>query len=171
MCVLCRLFLFSFQSVVYITTNTKNYDFKFDYVIDESNQNDVYRLLVEPLVEQVIEGFNCTLLTTGQSGSGKTYTMGFECGVCSIALIQIVIKNTNYFWIIVQVNPENNGVTPRVLNSLFSHQNAANIRMSVSFIEIYNSQAFDLLCANPQKPFFTKSMISSICWFFPPNMN
>lgn len=79
MCELCRLLLFSFQGVVYI--NTSNDGFKFDNVIDESNQNDVYRLLVEPLVEKVIEGFNCTFLTTGQSGSGKTYTMGFECGV------------------------------------------------------------------------------------------
>ena len=30
---------------------------------------------IQPFVENVLEGFNCTIFAYGQTGTGKTYTM------------------------------------------------------------------------------------------------
>lgn len=38
-------------------------------------QSDVYQSVVEPLITDVLSGFNCTVFAYGQTGSGKTYTM------------------------------------------------------------------------------------------------
>ncbi|KAJ1562170.1 hypothetical protein HK405_015120 [Cladochytrium tenue] len=40
------------------------------------SQQHVYTTLVAPLVEQFLEGFNVTVMAYGQTGTGKTYTMG-----------------------------------------------------------------------------------------------
>jgi hypothetical protein len=50
--------------------------FKYDHVLNElSNQSEVYTIL-KPVVQNVIEGFHATVLAYGQTGAGKTYTMG-----------------------------------------------------------------------------------------------
>lgn len=36
---------------------------------------------MKPLVEKAFDGYNCTLLASGQTGTGKSYTMGFENSV------------------------------------------------------------------------------------------
>lgn len=53
----------------------------FDYVIDSSDQGQVYDVLMKPLVDKAFEGYDCTFIANGQTGSGKTYTMGFESSV------------------------------------------------------------------------------------------
>lgn len=55
--------------------------FLFDEVLDGSTQNQVYTDLAKPMVNKVMQGFNITLLAYGQTGTGKTYTMGFENNV------------------------------------------------------------------------------------------
>lgn len=55
--------------------------FLFDEVLDGSTQDQVYTDLAKPMVNKAIEGFNFTLLAYGQTGTGKTYTMGFENNV------------------------------------------------------------------------------------------
>lgn len=57
------------------------YTFLFDKVLDGSTQNQVYTDLAKPMVDKAINGFNFTLLAYGQTGTGKTYTMGFENNV------------------------------------------------------------------------------------------
>lgn len=67
----------------------------FDHVIDNSDQNEVYDLLVKPLVDKAFEGYDCTFLASGQTGSGKTYTMGFEKSVSKFHVfmqIHLVVK-------------------------------------------------------------------------------
>lgn len=52
-------------------------DFRFDYVFDtESQQQQVYKMTAEPLVSAVLDGFNGTYFVYGQTGTGKTHTMG-----------------------------------------------------------------------------------------------
>lgn len=58
--------------------------FLFDEVIDNSTQNEIYDDLVKPMVDKAVGGFNCTILAYGQTGAGKTYTMGFENNVSII---------------------------------------------------------------------------------------
>lgn len=45
-------------------------------------------------------------------------------------------------------------MTARILDSVFSHTKP--VKVSISFIEIYNDQAFDLLSENAQVPFYKK---------------
>lgn len=40
-----------------------------------AKQKDLYDQAVVPIVNEVLEGFNCTIFAYGQTGTGKTYTM------------------------------------------------------------------------------------------------
>ncbi|KAI8016225.1 Kinesin-like protein KIN-5C [Camellia lanceoleosa] len=54
--------------------------FVFDKVFGPSaQQKDLYDQAVIPIVNEVLEGFNCTIFAYGQTGTGKTYTMEGEC--------------------------------------------------------------------------------------------
>lgn len=44
-----------------------------------AQQKDLYEQAVIPIVNEVLEGFNCTIFAYGQTGTGKTYTMEGEC--------------------------------------------------------------------------------------------
>lgn len=41
----------------------------------QSRQQDLYDQAVVPIVNEVLEGYNCTIFAYGQTGTGKTYTM------------------------------------------------------------------------------------------------
>lgn len=51
-------------------------------------------------------------------------------------------------------------MTARILDSVYSHEK--QIEVSISFIEIYNDQAFDLLNENAHQPFCKKGKIFMI---------
>ena len=44
-----------------------------------SQQKDLYDQAIIPIVNEVLEGFNCTIFAYGQTGTGKTYTMEGDC--------------------------------------------------------------------------------------------
>jgi len=41
----------------------------------KSQQRSIYDHAISPIVNDVLEGFNCTVFAYGQTGTGKTYTM------------------------------------------------------------------------------------------------
>ena len=41
----------------------------------EAGQQKLYDQAIAPIVEEVLDGFNCTIFAYGQTGTGKTYTM------------------------------------------------------------------------------------------------
>ena len=41
----------------------------------KSQQRSIYDQAISPIVNEVLEGFNCTVFAYGQTGTGKTYTM------------------------------------------------------------------------------------------------
>ena len=41
----------------------------------DAGQERLYEHAIYPIVEEVLEGFNCTIFAYGQTGTGKTYTM------------------------------------------------------------------------------------------------
>lgn len=45
-------------------------------------------------------------------------------------------------------------MTARILHSVYAHEK--RIEVSISFIEIYNEKAFDLLSENAHEPFYKK---------------
>lgn len=50
--------------------------FTFDGVCNQyTSQQDLFNIYVVPIVEEVLQGFNCTIFAYGQTGTGKTYTM------------------------------------------------------------------------------------------------
>uniref|UniRef100_A0A0E0AYW7 Kinesin-like protein n=1 Tax=Oryza glumipatula TaxID=40148 RepID=A0A0E0AYW7_9ORYZ len=50
--------------------------FTFDKVFGPTaKQRDLYDQAIIPIVNEVLEGFNCTIFAYGQTGTGKTYTM------------------------------------------------------------------------------------------------
>lgn len=60
-------------------------------------------------------------------------------------------------------------MTARILDSVFSHSKP--IKVSISFIEIYNDQAFDLLSENAQVPFYKKGEYSEFLRSFKGHYN
>lgn len=51
-----------------------------------AQQKDLYEQAVVPIVNEVLEGFNCTIFAYGQTGTGKTYTMEGECKRSKVVL-------------------------------------------------------------------------------------
>ncbi|XP_044767165.1 kinesin-like protein Nod [Coccinella septempunctata] len=102
--------------------------FHFDNIFEEdSSQEEIYGKIVKPLVGKVKDGYNCTIFAYGQTGTGKTYTMG-----------------TNSL-------EKNDGIIPRALDDFFSYDNG-EVDVHVSFMEIYNERVYDLLKSNNETP-------------------
>ncbi|KAM0904004.1 hypothetical protein ACQ4PT_018306 [Festuca glaucescens] len=57
--------------------NWESDTFEFDEVLTEfSSQKRVYEVVAKPVVESVLEGYNGTVMAYGQTGTGKTFTLG-----------------------------------------------------------------------------------------------
>eukprot|EP01018_Ginkgo_biloba_P020856 Gb_32401 [translate_table: standard] len=118
---------------VYQSTASKQIDrtFTFDKVFGpNSQQRDLYDQAVTPIVNEVLDGFNCTIFAYGQTGTGKTYTM--EGGGKKA-------KNGEF--------PADAGVIPRAVRQIFDTLEAQNAEysMKVTFLELYNEEITDLL--------------------------
>ncbi|KAG0501186.1 hypothetical protein HPP92_001258 [Vanilla planifolia] len=114
--------------------------FVFDKVFGpNSNQVDLFDQCVSPIVDEVLEGFNCTIFAYGQTGTGKTYTM--EGGKKT----KLFRKNGEF--------PDDAGVIPRVVRQIFDELEAQCVDyvMKVTFLEIYNEEITDLLAQDELK--------------------
>ena len=105
------------------------HDFQFAKVFkEETQQEEVFNSVAKSVIDNCLEGYNGTIFAYGQTGSGKTFTM-----------------SGGDKW-------EERGIIPRVLSYLFSQfrGKAAQYEysLSVSFIEIYNENGYDLLDEN-----------------------
>ncbi|XP_065365872.1 kinesin-like protein Nod [Calliphora vicina] len=125
--------------------------FTFDHVLGPSvTQEEIFDNLIKPLVVNLKLGFNCTALAYGQTGTGKSYTMGLDSK---------------------SFDGEDVGVIPRCLKEIFSsidvstekqadNQNlnspSKKVEISASFIEIYNEKVYDLLGENTNEPIVAK---------------
>ncbi|KAB5521191.1 hypothetical protein DKX38_025510 [Salix brachista] len=113
--------------------------FNFDSVLDSnSKQEDVFELVGVPLVKSALAGYNSSILSYGETGSGKTYTMW---GPPS-AMVEDPSPSSNQ------------GIVPRIFHMLFSEikrkkensqMKQINYQCRCSFLEIYNEQIGDLL--------------------------
>uniref|UniRef100_A0A0N5AMW0 Kinesin-like protein n=1 Tax=Syphacia muris TaxID=451379 RepID=A0A0N5AMW0_9BILA len=105
--------------------------FTFDAVFGESaDQLSVYNIAARPIVENVLEGYNGTILAYGQTGSGKTYSMTGKPNV-----------------------PELSGIIPNTFAHVFNHiakcEQGITFLVRVSYLEIYNEEIRDLLAKVP----------------------
>ncbi|KAK9291095.1 hypothetical protein L1049_009282 [Liquidambar formosana] len=104
--------------------------FTFDKVFGpKAQQRSIYDQAIAPIVNEVLEGFNCTVFAYGQTGTGKTYTM--EGGMRN--------KGGEL--------PAEAGVIPRAVRQIFDTLEAQNAdySMKVTFLELYNEEITDLL--------------------------
>ncbi|CAL4903139.1 unnamed protein product [Urochloa decumbens] len=112
--------------------------FAFDKVFGPSSkQKDLFEQSISPIVNEVLEGYNCTIFAYGQTGTGKTYTM--EGGGTR------KVKNGEL--------PTDAGVIPRAVRQIFDILEAqcAEYSMKVTFLELYNEEITDLLAAEEPK--------------------
>ncbi|KAF9598448.1 hypothetical protein IFM89_027881 [Coptis chinensis] len=106
--------------------------FAFDKVFGpNSQQRELFDQAVSPIVNEVLEGYNCTIFAYGQTGTGKTYTMEGGGGRKS--------KNGEF--------PSDAGVIPRAVRQIFDilEAQSAEYNMKVTFLELYNEEISDLL--------------------------
>lgn len=112
-----------------------NKTFSFDKVFGpKSKQIDIYQSMVCPVIDEVLQGYNCTIFAYGQTGTGKTFTMEGDR-----------LDSEEFSW---QDDPLA-GIIPRAMHQLFELLNimeeCAEFSVRVSFLEIYNEELFDLL--------------------------
>lgn len=109
--------------------------FTYDHVFGTAaTQAEVYNRLVEPIVDEVLQGYNCTVFAYGQTGTGKTHTME-GC------------RQENDTNIADRRLAENAGIIPRAVKQVFDHLRSLTDEHSVrvSHLELYNEQLTDLL--------------------------
>ncbi|XP_075985032.1 kinesin-like protein at 61F [Anticarsia gemmatalis] len=115
------------------TSHTKK--FTFDRAFGPNvNQLQVYQEVVSPLIEEVLNGYNCTVFAYGQTGTGKTHTMVGEH------------SGSETTW----QNDPLAGIIPRALSQLFDELRLTNTEYTVrvSYLELYNEELFDLLATS-----------------------
>ncbi|XP_004855066.1 kinesin-like protein KIF21A isoform X4 [Heterocephalus glaber] len=115
----------------------KDKAFTFDYVFDiDSQQEQIYIQCIEKLIEGCFEGYNATVFAYGQTGAGKTYTMGTGFDV--------------------NITEEEQGIISRAVKHLFKsieekkHTAIKNglpppdFKVNAQFLELYNEEVLDL---------------------------
>ncbi|KAF5296181.1 hypothetical protein FQA39_LY12635 [Lamprigera yunnana] len=103
-------------------SNRQSYTFNHIYT-DQATQEMIYDDLVKPLISKVLQGYNSTIFAYGQTGTGKTYTMGSDPKTST--------------------DP---GFILRTLEEIFGYQEKCpELTVFISFYEIYNEKVFDLL--------------------------
>ncbi|KAF8109693.1 hypothetical protein N665_0093s0046 [Sinapis alba] len=116
--------------------SVRDRQFTFDSVLDSiHNQDDVFQQIGVPLVRDALSGYNTSVLSYGQNGSGKTYTMWGPAGS-----------------MLEDPSPKGEqGLAPRIFQMLFSEierekmKSDVNYQCRCSFLEIYNGQISDLI--------------------------
>ncbi|KAL4488453.1 hypothetical protein ABPG72_013021 [Tetrahymena utriculariae] len=92
----------------------------------DTQQEEIYEDVGRGMVNDVLQGYNGTIFAYGPTGSGKTYTMFGDVN-----------------------DPKQKGIIPRVSNQIFNYINALDqdieFSITVSMLEIYKEQLFDLL--------------------------
>ncbi|EXC17833.1 Armadillo repeat-containing kinesin-like protein 3 [Morus notabilis] len=98
--------------------------FEFDEVLTEfASQKRVYEVVAKPVVESVLEGYNGTVMAYGQTGTGKTYTLG-RLGEEDTAA---------------------RGIMVRAMEDIFADISLETDSVAVSYLQLYMETIQDLL--------------------------
>lgn len=122
------------QGIVSLTqASGKQRQFHYDNVFGpESIQDSIFETVAQPVINDFLEGFNGTIFAYGQTGTGKTYTMG----------------------VLEFVNDEHAGIIPRTISKIFEYvgevsrsknRDRAEVRITLSFLQLYRETVQDLL--------------------------
>ncbi|CAL6081666.1 Kinesin-like_protein [Hexamita inflata] len=137
-------------------------DYSFDNILGQNTtQDQVFNVVCNNLIDDALSGINRTILTYGQTSSGKTYTL---FGPSS----EPILSGRGDF---SQIN-KTSGLLPRVCYSLFQQIQQQNIQAKIvlSYVQIYKDDVYDLLTQkmgpklqfqNMQTPTMTKISVTS----------
>jgi len=120
------------KEVINFLRNNQNHRFELDGVIDQSgDQDDVFKMVGQDLVNSVVGGYNATVFAYGQTGTGKTHTMfspngGHAC-----------------------MNDRERGLVPRTITEIMQCLRTSDLvrgfELNLAIIEIYREELVDLL--------------------------
>ena len=114
--------------------------FKFSRVYDETTtQRRVFHETIAPLVDKVMAGYSATCFAYGPTGSGKTFTMeGPPAELRTWSEFSQTVQST--------------GMITRAIHMLFHSlartESVLSHRVSVSHLEVYNENLYDLLAVS-----------------------
>lgn len=112
-----------------INSQKESWTFKFDKILHNISQDDMFEYSARQIIEKSVEGQNGTVFAYGQTGSGKTFTMSGT--------------SNNYSY---------RGLIPRAITGLFQEigkKPDLDCTVKVSYLEIYNETFYDLLSTTP----------------------
>ncbi|XVF52742.1 hypothetical protein PTKIN_Ptkin05aG0043100 [Pterospermum kingtungense] len=98
--------------------------YEFDEVLTEfASQKRVYEVVAKPVVESVLNGYNGTIMAYGQTGTGKTYTLG-RLG---------------------EEDTADRGIMVRAMEDILADVSSESDSVSVSYLQLYMESLQDLL--------------------------
>ncbi|KAL9315118.1 hypothetical protein ACSQ67_016119 [Phaseolus vulgaris] len=98
--------------------------YEFDEVLTEfASQKRVYEVVAKPVVESVLDGYNGTVMAYGQTGTGKTFTLG-RLG---------------------EVDASDRGIMVRSMEDIFADLSPNTDSVTVSYLQLYMETLQDLL--------------------------
>ncbi|CAL5397976.1 unnamed protein product [Camellia sinensis] len=98
--------------------------YEFDEVLTEfASQKRVYEVVAKPVVESVLDGYNGTVMAYGQTGTGKTYTLG-----------RLGDEDTSA-----------RGIMVRAMEDILADISLQTDSVSVSYLQLYMETIQDLL--------------------------
>eukprot|EP00890_Picochlorum_soloecismus_P006336 jgi/Picsp_1/6703/NSC_04045-R1_125 kda kinesin-related len=115
-----------------------NRTYHFDKVFSpDTTQERLYEAAISPIVDEVLQGFNCTIFAYGQTGTGKTHTMTGEISTSGMLT-------------------EQSGVIPRAIQHIFKYLDGLagcnEYTVKCCFLELYNEEITDLLAMGSDPP-------------------
>lgn len=119
------------------TNSSQSKIYTFDQVFGPDNDQEyLFNHVAKEYIDEMIQGYNCTVFAYGQTGTGKTYTMTGDMSLFGNS------SNDNNILL-----SENAGIIPRVLVSLFKEltRESQDYSVKISFLELYNEKLKDLL--------------------------
>ncbi|BBN07801.1 hypothetical protein MPTK1_4g06510 [Marchantia polymorpha subsp. ruderalis] len=102
--------------------------YQFDEILTETaSQKRVYEVVAKPVVESVLEGYNGTVMAYGQTGTGKTFTLG-RLG---------------------EEDTADRGIMVRAMEDILANVSSVDDTVTVSYLQLYMETVQDLLA--PEK--------------------
>lgn len=115
-----------FDTSGYVNNSKTKHAYHFNDTIGmKATQEEVFKKVGSPAVQNALDGFNSTIFAYGQTGSGKTFTLtgGAERYV-------------------------DRGIIPRSISMIYNEfrsRSDVSYKAYISYLEIYNEQGYDLL--------------------------
>ncbi|CAK7347934.1 unnamed protein product [Dovyalis caffra] len=98
--------------------------YEFDDVLTEfASQKRVYEVVAKPVVESVLDGYNGTVMAYGQTGTGKTFTLGH----------------------LGDDDTSSRGIMVRAMEDILADISPETDSVSVSYLQLYMEAVQDLL--------------------------